>query len=550
MKEQITLDMINNFSNTYNSNSFNRIIENAITENGLEKSCIDKRIIEENQPVFNIELPDGKRYDQKDNYRCWIYCGLNTIQYDMAKNLNIDLKKFALSNNYIAFFDKLEKSNNVYQNIINIQNTDWEYVDKEDILQYCVNEGGHWQWFVSIVNKYGLMPYEYMPDVFESLRMQNITGLFNDKVKKDCIKLLNAKRENTNIDDLRKMKETFLEENYIFLSKILGEPKMKFDYEYKDKESNYVKYENMTPIEFRDKFLSINLNDFVSLGNIPMYNKEYYKLYREKYLGNVYQGSYVEFLNLPINEIKELVIKQLKDNMPVYIRINLRKFRDKKSGVLDTRLFNYKNTFGFDFLTKEDALNTHDIYPHHCMSICGVNLLENNKPQRWKLEDSYGTEEKVDGYYIMNDNYFDEFILQAIINKKYLSEEEYDNLKTESAKLVKEGKPRQMLNFSLNGNGKISAGTYYYDFLPNTETDFIRYREGVNSKSKELNNIKVPVLVVFGDMDECVLTQDIEIVKEYLKNNIKECNIQIIKGADYSFSDKYEELGEVINNNI
>ena len=432
MKEQITLDMINNFSNTYNSNSFNRIIENAITENGLEKSCIDKRIIEENQPVFNIELPDGKRYDQKDNYRCWIYCGLNTIQYDMAKNLNIDLKKFALSNNYIAFFDKLEKSNNVYQNIINIQNTDWEYVDKEDILQYCVNEGGHWQWFVSIVNKYGLMPYEYMPDVFESLRMQNITGLFNDKVKKDCIKLLNAKRENTNIDDLRKMKETFLEENYIFLSKILGEPKMKFDYEYKDKESNYVKYENMTPIEFRDKFLSINLNDFVSLGNIPMYNKEYYKLYREKYLGNVYQGSYVEFLNLPINETKELVIKQLKDNMPVYIRINLRKFRDKKSGVLDTRLFNYKNTFGFDFLTKEDALNTHDIYPHHCMSICGVNLLENNKPQRWKLEDSYGTEEKVDGYYIMNDNYFDEFILQAIINKKYLSEEQLELLKQDA----------------------------------------------------------------------------------------------------------------------
>ena len=273
------------------------------------------------------------------------------------------------------------------------------------------------------------MPYEYMPDVFESLRMQNITGLFNDKVKKDCIKLLNAKRKNTNIDDLRKMKESYLEENYIFLSKILGEPKMKFDYEYKDKESNYMRYDHMTPMEFRDKFLGINLNDFVSLGNIPMYNKEYYKLYREKYLGNVYQGSYVEFLNLPINEIKELAIKQLKDNMPVYIRINLRKFRDKKSGVLDTRLFNYKNTFGFDFLTKEEALNTHDIYPHHCMSICGVNLLENNKPQRWKLEDSYGTEEKVNGYYIMNDNYFDEFILQAIINKKYLSEEQLELLK-------------------------------------------------------------------------------------------------------------------------
>ena len=196
--EEVVLDQ---FDILTNSGDFDRIIENAITENGLEKSCIDRRIIEENQPIFNIELPDGKRYDQKDNYRCWIYCGLNTIQYDMAKNLNIDLKEFALSNNYIAFFDKLEKSNNAYENIINISNVDWEYIDKEDVLQHCVNEGGHWQWFVSIVNKYGLMPYEYMPDVFESLRMQNITGLFTDKVKKDCIKLINSKRENARNDD-------------------------------------------------------------------------------------------------------------------------------------------------------------------------------------------------------------------------------------------------------------------------------------------------------------------------------------------------------------
>ena len=224
------------------------------------------------------------------------------------------------------------------------------------------------------------------------------------------------------------MKEFFLQENYSFLSKILGEPKTKFNYEYKDIDSKYIKYTEMTPMEFKNKFLTINLNDFISIGNIPMYNKEYYKLYREKYLGNVYKNSYVEFLNLPINDIKNLVIKQLKDNLPVYIRINLRKFRDRKSGILDTRLYNYKKSFGIDLLTKEEALNTHDIYPHHCMTICGVNLLEDGTPKRWKIEDSYGTNEKIDGYYVMNDNYFDEFILQAIIDKKYLSAEQLNML--------------------------------------------------------------------------------------------------------------------------
>lgn len=428
---QISKEMIELFSKKYNDNFVNKIMENSITENGLEKSCIDKKIIEENQPVFNIELPESKRYNQKDNLKCWIYCGLNNIKYNMAENLNIDLNNFALSNNYIAFFDKLEKSNNVYENIINLNNIDWEYIDKQDFIENCVCEGGHWKWFVSIVNKYGLMPYEYMPDVYESLNAKTITGIYSDKVKKDCIKLLNAKKENKNIIELREMKQIFLEENYSLLSKILGEPKAKFDFEYKDKDLKYVKYEKMTPIEFKNKFLTIELNDFVSLGNLPMYNKEYYKLYRQKYTGNIYKNSYVDFLNLPINEIKELVICQLKDNMPVYTRINLWKYRDKKSGVLDTRLYNYKKSLGIDLLTKEEALNTHDIFPHHCISICGVNINDDGVPQRWKAEDNYGTDEKVNGYYVMNDNYFDEFVLQAIINRKYLSEEQLKMLNQE-----------------------------------------------------------------------------------------------------------------------
>ena len=240
MNKQITLDLIKKFSKKYNNNSLNKIIENAITKNGLENSCIDNNIIIENQPIFNIELPEGKRYDQKDNYRCWIYAGLNFIKYNIAQNLKINLKNFALSNNYIAFFDKLEKSNNTYENIINLKNTNWDYINKNQILDYGVREEGCWQWFKSIVDKYGLMPYEYMPDVFESLNFEKITTLFDDKVKKDCIKLINAKKENKTIVELRKIKEEFLEENYTFLSKVLGQPLSKFDYEYKDRDSKYI----------------------------------------------------------------------------------------------------------------------------------------------------------------------------------------------------------------------------------------------------------------------------------------------------------------------
>ena len=129
---------------------------------------------------------------------------------------------------------------------------------------------------------------------------------------------------------------------------------------------------------------------------------------------------------------------------------------------------------------------------------------------------------------------------------KWLSKEELEKAKQESTRLVNEGKMNELIDFSVNANGKIAAGTYYNDFLPRGENDFIKYRDGVDGKSDVFKNIDIPVLVVFGDSDECVLTQDIETVKTYLNNNIRNCNIRIIEGADHSYTDKYEELGKVI----
>ncbi len=134
--------------------------------------------------------------------------------------------------------------------------------------------------------------------------------------------------------------------------------------------------------------------------------------------------------------------------------------------------------------------------------------------------------------------------------KKILTKEEYDKAKNDSTRLVQEGKENELIDFSILANGKMAAGTYYHDFLPGGEDDFIRYVDGENGKSKLLNNIDIPVLIVFGDMDECVLTQPLDIVKKYLLNNLKNCSIQIIKGADHEYTDKYNELGEIIKNNM
>lgn len=437
MGNQISLEQIDEFKKIYNSEKTNKIIENAITKNGLENACINRDIIIENQPIFNIELPESKRYDQKDSWRCWIFGGLNLIKHNISKNLNMNVINLELSNNHIAFYDKLEKSNNTYENIIDANNVDFEYIHKDETLKFCVSEGGYWDMFVSIVNKYGIVPYSYNPDTVESTTVQNVEYLYTEKIKKDILKLIELKKNGMDINVLRIEKKKFLQENYILLCKIYGEPTTKFNFEYKDKDGNYKKIENLTPIDFKNRFLNLKLEDFVTIGNTPMYNKEYYKLYQKKHLGNVYGKSYVKYLNLPIEDLKELSIKQLKDNVPVYMGAHILKFRDKKSGVLDIRLYNYEDTLNLKRLSKEEALNLYDISMHHIMSFTGVNLV-NGKPQRWKVEDSYGDKEKVNGYYIMNDNFFNEFVLSVVIDKKYLSEKQLKLLEQEPIKFAVE----------------------------------------------------------------------------------------------------------------
>lgn len=430
MDNQISLEQIKMFSKKYNEDTQNKVIERNITEKGLEVACINEEVIKENEPIFNIELPDCKRQDQTQSHRCWIYASLNMLKHNIAKNLNIDINELDLSTNYIAFFDRLEKANRAYENAINLKNLDLDYINKENIFRYAANEGGRWEYFVAIISKYGLVPRSIMPDTFETNNWEKLERIFTEKIQKDILKLLKLKEKSVNIDELRRVKESFIEENYSILSKILGEPKYEFTYEYKDINNEEQKIENITPLQFKERFLSLKVEDFVSIENMPMYNKEYYKIYKKKYIGGVMGKGHAQFLNLPIYEIKELVIKQLKDSIPVYMGVNVTKFKDDKSGVLDTRLYNYKEMLGLEPLTKEEALNMYNIRYHHAMIFCGVHLVD-NKPIRWKIEDSYGNKEKFNGYYIMNDNYFNEFVINVIIDKKYLNEKQLNALKQE-----------------------------------------------------------------------------------------------------------------------
>lgn len=419
----IKYDFLKSTNDEYKSDKNNKIIENAIKNVGIQKVCLNTNIVSTAYDIFNIELPKSKIYDQEDSLRCWLHSGINLIKNNVAQNLNVDENEYALSINYLSFLDKLEKSNTLYNIIIENDNFDFDKEIKEDYLKFAVYEGGYYSFFKSLVDKYGIVPEEVMPDVDCSKKSEELLKIFREKVKKDIYKLLNFKKDNINKANLYTIKLDMLKENYNILAKCLGELPFSFDYEYKNKSGECIKISNITPLEFSKKYLTINLNDFVSVVNLPMYNKEYNKLYRKKYNESVYQNSYVDIINMPINVLKELAIKQLKEGIPVCIGMDVKKMRERELGIMDLNLYNYKDVFGFEPLTKEEAVSIYEIDYQHCMIITGVHI-ENGKAIRWKIEDSYGNDIHKNGYYIMNDNYFDEFVFEVLINKKYLSDDQ------------------------------------------------------------------------------------------------------------------------------
>ena len=418
----LNLKNIENYKENYNKDNHNKIIENAILKNGINNVCLNHEVIKKSRNIFNIELPKSKIYDQKDSSRCWIHAGINLIKNNVADNLNLKEENYALSINYLCFLDKLEKSNTIYEKIIeNNKFSLKEELDK-DYLKSAVYEGGYFEYFRSLVNKYGIIPETIMPEVESSLNSKELSNIFKEKIKKDIFKLINLKNVK-NIEELREEKDCMLEQNYSILAKCLGDLPRKFTYEYKDKDDKFTIIKDITPKEFSNKYLTIDLNEFVGISNLPMFNKEYNKLYCKKYTENVLEDSKVEFINMPIEVLKEISVKQLRDNMPVYFGCDVKKMRDKELGIMDSELYNYKDVFNLELLTKEESLNLFDIDHQHAMLITGVHIVD-DKIIRWKIEDSYGDKVHKDGYYILNDNFFDDFVFQVIVNKKYLSEEQ------------------------------------------------------------------------------------------------------------------------------
>ena len=412
----------------YKNDEKNTILRHALVKNSLYTVAASQDEIKEMDFNFDINIKTLPAANQKASGRCWLFAATNVCREVIAKKLN--LGNFELSQSYLAFYDRLEKSNYLLEAVIEL--IDKEYDDRTlaFLLQNGVGDGGQWDMFVSLANKYGLCPKNVYPETNTSSATRETAQLINFSIRKfasDAKALYNEK----GLDAVRKEKEEVLNKIYFLLVNAYGLPPEKFDFEYTDKDGNYHLEKGFDALSFKEKYLGDSLNDYVSLINAPTKDKAFGKTYTIQYLGNVVGGKQVTHLNVTMDRMKELILKQLRDDRIVWFGSDVGFYRENDEGVWDDTRFDLKTPYGLDLkMNKGESLDYHASQMNHAMCITGVSFKE-GIPSKWKIENSWGKDRAKDGYYMMSASWFDQFVYQAVVDKKYLNEEELKALQGE-----------------------------------------------------------------------------------------------------------------------
>ena len=418
---------LNSYRNNYENNKMSKMATKAMSKASIEDVCYDTIGAAKMNHKFSIEIPTMTVCNQKSSGRCWLFAALNTLREEIGKKTNVE--NIEISQNQISFFDKLEKANFFLETII--ETADRPANDRlvNWVLSAPVSDGGQWDMFVALVKKYWLVPKEAMPETYQSSNTGSMNRILNTKLREDAVILRKLINDGKSADEVEAKKDEMLSEIYNVLSVCLGNPPEKFDFEYVDKDKNYHIDRDLTPKSFYDKYIGVELDDYVSIINAPTATKPFNKAYTVDHLGNVAEGNPICYLNLEMSEFKKAVVEQLKNKQVVWFGSDVGKYGCGNEGVWATELYDYETPFGITFnMDKGDMLDYAQSSMNHAMVITGVNLTEDGTPDKWKIENSWGDSKGNKGYYIMSDDWFDKYVYQACINKKYLTKAQIEIL--------------------------------------------------------------------------------------------------------------------------
>lgn len=427
--KNISQETLQKLEKSYRKSTLNKVAENAIIKNGIYESSINHDAVQKHNFEFSIETKIGAITNQKNSGRCWIFASINMVRLALMEEFK--LESIELSQNYIAFHDYLEKAN-TYLNFMIDKGLGLSTLDRtfQHYNESPVQDGGYFEWFMDLIKKYGICPKSAMQETFQS---ENTTAIFKEvnlRLKSYVAKMRNVYENDKQVtDEIYELKEKALEDVYNVLVKSLGMPPKSFTFSYHDKDKKFHSFES-TPIDFYKQHVEKPLSEKITVISDPREIYPYNRLLHSDFVKNVYDGTGLLKLNITLKEQKQAIINSLKDGKAVWFGCDVGASSNSKLGIMDENLYTTDLTLTKLLpFSKKEKFELHASVISHAMNLVGVDLDKNGKPLAWKVENSWGDEVGKKGIFSMSDKWFDEFSYEAIVDKKYLSDEALSGLK-------------------------------------------------------------------------------------------------------------------------
>ena len=395
----ISAEMLTEIRKGYEGTASDKAVRNALNAAAINVLAANSENIAMIDTHFSDEVKTKGRTNQKSSGRCWLFTGLNVLRSKMIDKY--DLGAFTFSQNYVFFYDQLEKANLFLQGVIDTKELSFDD-RKVDWL------------FPNLIMKYGVVPSDVMPETYCANSTSQMRTQIATKLREDGLKLRDAAAK-----DCPAMKTEMLKEIYRMLVLCLGEPPVEFEWTRYDSKCNFVSTKTYTPKSFYNEYVGADLeNNYIMVMNDP--TREYGKVYEIDYDRHVYDGQNWLYINLPIERIKEMAIASIKDNTAMYFSCDVAKFMDRQKGTLDLNNFDYGSLFGTTFpMDKRQRVQTHASGSSHAMTLIAVDL-KDGKPVKWMVENSWGADSGYKGNLIMTDEWFDNYMFRLVVEKKYV----------------------------------------------------------------------------------------------------------------------------------
>lgn len=397
-----------------------RLTQNAVTRVALADVALDREVVNTTDHAISTLLDDWKVTNQQHSGRCWLFAGLNLLRVGAMQAMN--LKDFEFSQNWMMFWDKLERANYFLEAIIETADRDLDERTVARLLDTPAEDGGQWNMFVALVRKHGLVPKPFMPETKSCADTREMNQILRSLLRQGA-KTLRAATAGGGVGAARAEKAEILRVVHRVLCIHLGTPPEQFDWQWTDKDRVFHRDGVLTPQEFAARYVALPLADYVCLVHDPRPSSPIGRTFTVEYLGNVLGAPPVTYLNVDVPLLKELAARTIQGGEPVWFGCDVAKMMSDEYGIWDARLHDFGAVYDTAFtLDKADRLLLHESQMTHAMLFTGVDVVDGT-PRKWRVENSWGKDRGKDGFYTMNDSWFDEYVFEIAARRDLLPPE-------------------------------------------------------------------------------------------------------------------------------